>query len=75
MRRLSVTPIDEADLEPVGGTEPSSSVPASSSLEDALATLLRQDEPSVGVTRDGRTLGVLTPDAVHRALRRSISAD
>jgi len=75
MRRLSVTPIDEADLEPLGGTEPSSSVPVSSSLEDALATLLRQDEPTVGVTRDGRTLGVLTPDAVHRALRRSISAD
>ncbi len=73
MRRLAVTPIDEADLAPYDGSEPSSSVPASSSLEDALAALLRQDEPSIGVTREGRTLGVLTADAIHRALRRSIS--
>jgi len=75
MRRLAVTPIDEADLEPAEGPDPSGSVPVTASLEDALATLLRQDEPSVAVTRDGRTLGVLTPAAVHRALRRSVAAD
>jgi osmoprotectant transport system ATP-binding protein len=73
LRRLSVTPIDTEDLEPVNGTEPRESVPVTGSLEDALATLLRNDDGKVGVTRDGRTIGVLTPASVHRALRRSVS--
>ncbi len=73
LRRLSVTPIDEADLEPVAGREPAESVPLSSTLENALATMLRQDDARVGVTHDGRTIGVLTPDTVHRALRRSVN--
>ena len=46
--------------------------PVTASLEDALATLLRNDDGVVGVTEDGRTVGVLTPTAVHRALRRSV---
>ena len=45
------------------------------SLEDALATLLRNDDGKVGVTRDGRTIGVLTPASVHRALRRSVATE
>jgi osmoprotectant transport system ATP-binding protein len=73
LRRLSVTPIDVADLEPVGDSAPAESVPVTGSLEDALATLLRLDDGAVGVTRDGRTIGVLTPVSVHRALRRSVS--
>jgi osmoprotectant transport system ATP-binding protein len=72
LRRLSVTPIDAEDLEPVDGAEPHESVPVTGSLEDALATLLRTDDGAVAVTRDGRTIGVLTPAAVHRALRRSV---
>lgn len=73
LRRLSVTPIDVADLEPVEGSAPAETVPVTGSLEDALATLLRHDDGAVGVTRDGRTIGVLTPASVHRALRRSVS--
>jgi osmoprotectant transport system ATP-binding protein len=72
LRRLSVTPIDVEDLEPANGTEPRETVPVTGSLEDALATLLRNDDGKVGVTRDGRTIGVLTPASVHRALRRSV---
>ncbi len=75
LRRLSVTPIDTEDLEPVNGTEPRESVPVTGSLEDALATLLRNDDGKVGVTRDGRTIGVLTPASVHRALRRSVATE
>jgi osmoprotectant transport system ATP-binding protein len=75
LRRLSVTPIEAADLQSVNGAAPSSTVPLGSSLEDAMASLLRQDEPVVGVTRDGELAGVLTADAIHRALRRSVDAD
>ena len=73
LRRLSVTPIDVADLQPGNGQAPAETVPLSSSLEDALATMLRQDDARVGVTDQGRTIGVLTPDGVHRALRRSVN--
>jgi osmoprotectant transport system ATP-binding protein len=73
LRRLSVTPIDVDDLEPAQGLEPKETVPVTGSLEDALATLLRNDEGAVGVTEDGRTIGVLTPASVHRALRRSVA--
>jgi osmoprotectant transport system ATP-binding protein len=75
LRRLSVTPIEVADLQSVNGAAPSTTVPLDSSLEDAMASLLRQDEPVVGVTRDGELAGVLTADAIHRALRRSVDAD
>jgi osmoprotectant transport system ATP-binding protein len=73
LRRLSVTPIDVGDLEPAQGPEPKETVPVTGSLEDALATLLRNDDGAVGVTEDGRTIGVLTPASVHRALRRSVA--
>ena len=75
LRRLSVTPIEAADLQSVNGAAPSSTVPLGSSLEDAMASLLRQDEPAVGVTRDGELAGILTADAIHRALRRSVGDD
>ena len=73
LRRLSVTPIDVDDLEPAQGLEPKETVPVTGSLEDALATLLRNDDGAVGVTEDGRTIGLLTPASVHRALRRSVA--
>jgi osmoprotectant transport system ATP-binding protein len=73
LRRLSVTPIDERDLEPADGRAPATSVPLGATLEDALATLLRGDDSAVGVTLEGRLVGVLTPTAVHRALRRSVA--
>ncbi|HSE07186.1 MAG TPA: ABC transporter ATP-binding protein [Nocardioidaceae bacterium] len=73
LRRLSVTPIRREDLEsttPENGVE---SVSLEASLEDALALMMRQDEPVVAVTQGGQTLGVLTPNSIHTALRRSIS--
>jgi osmoprotectant transport system ATP-binding protein len=73
LRRLAVTPIDVDVLEPSPGDAPAASVGVDASLEQALALMMRQDEPVVGVTQDGRLLGVLTPDAVHRALRRSVA--
>jgi osmoprotectant transport system ATP-binding protein len=76
LRRLSVTPILREDLAPLDGQPPSSSVALPSSLEEALATLMRSDDDAVGVT-DGssgsRPIGVLTADGVHKALRRSIA--
>ena len=75
LRRLSVTPISQDDLQPADGKAPSESVPLTSTLEDALATMLRNDDARVSVTSNGTTLGVLTPDAVHRALRNSIAAE
>jgi osmoprotectant transport system ATP-binding protein len=73
LRRLSVTPIDPADLEPVDGNHARATVDVSLSLEDALATMMRHDDGRVGVTRDGQPIGVLTPNAVHKALRRSVA--
>ncbi|WP_329280087.1 ABC transporter ATP-binding protein [Streptomyces sp. NBC_00691] len=113
LKRLAVTPVTEADLEPVptdeavptdgaapaegsaatdrsGATEglvateggptnaPGSRdgapdpVPLGTSLKDALAVLLQHDTGRLTVTgADGRPLGVLTPEGVHRALRRA----
>ena len=45
------------------------------SLKDALATMLQWDAGWVAVLDDSRFLGVLTPRALHEALRRSISAE
>jgi len=78
LRRLSVTPILRADLEsPTSSTAAGAveSVPVTASLEEALAVMMRQDEPAVAVTDDGRTIGVLTPNAIHAALRRSVTHD
>jgi osmoprotectant transport system ATP-binding protein len=73
LRRLAVTPIAEPDLEPFDGRPVPNSVELSASLEEALAAMMRSDDAEVAVTRDGRTLGLLTPDGVHRALRRSVA--
>jgi osmoprotectant transport system ATP-binding protein len=75
LRRLSVTRIDPDHLEPVEGVkaaELSSTVAVGATLEEALALMLRDDRPMVGVTDGPRFVGVLTPAGVHRALRESL---
>jgi osmoprotectant transport system ATP-binding protein len=74
LRRLSVTLIDRGDLEPVDGHQHAQSVSLASTLEDALAKMMRYDDAVVAVTEDGDTIGVLTPGSVHKALRRSVAA-
>ncbi len=82
LRRLAVTRIDRAHLEPVDGWlggdangatgELAGTVDIDSTLEVALAVLLRGDRGVIGV-RDGEELvGVLTPRSIHRSLRESL---
>jgi osmoprotectant transport system ATP-binding protein len=74
LRRLSVTPIRVEDLEQVeSALNGTLEVPLTSTLEDALAAMMRNDEPVVAVTDAGRPLGVLTPTSIHAALRRSVA--
>jgi osmoprotectant transport system ATP-binding protein len=75
LRRLSVTAINRADLQPLDGAPVGESLDIAASLEDALALMLRHDDGRVGVTQDGETVGVLTPDSVHRALRQSVGRE
>jgi osmoprotectant transport system ATP-binding protein len=72
LRRLAVTPIERDLLDPVGSAPVDETIPLSSTLEDALATMMRYDGGIVGVAENGQTVGVLTPATVHRALRRSV---
>ena len=76
LRRLAVTPIDPDHLEPVDGVRAGdlgATVEVGATLEDALAAMLRADQPMVGVTRGAEFVGVLTPGGVHRALRASLA--
>jgi len=76
LRRLSVTPILRGDLETSTDLTASGAletVPVTASLEDALALMMRQDEPAVAVVDHGQTIGVLTPSGIHAALRRSVA--
>lgn len=65
--------IDPDDLKTANGQPARASVEMPASLEEAPNTMMRYDGGLVGVTRDGQTLGVLTTDSVHKALRRSVS--
>jgi osmoprotectant transport system ATP-binding protein len=47
-------------------------VPAGASLKTAFATMLQHEAGWVAVLDDDRFLGVLTPESLHAALRRSI---
>ncbi|MGI5450407.1 ABC transporter ATP-binding protein [Streptomyces sp. CA-243310] len=76
LKRLAVTPVETADLaeqDPEHGKAPVATVALGASLREALAALLQEDEGRVGVTDpdSGALIGVLTPEGVHRALRRS----
>ena len=53
-------------LQPVEG------LPAGATLKDALAALLLRDDGWVAVVDDGHYRGVLTPQSLHAAIRRSV---
>jgi osmoprotectant transport system ATP-binding protein len=75
MRRLAVTPIDPEHLEPLEGvvaSELGGTVDVSATLEEAMALMMREDKPMIGVTRGARFLGVLTPNGVHAMLRSDV---
>ena len=75
LRRLAVTPLREEHLEPMEGVNAAQlgdAIDIDSSLEDALAALLRDDKAMIGVTRGAQFVGVLTPNGIHRALRASL---
>ena len=44
-------------------------------LKEALSVMLRHDAGWVAVLDDGRLVGILTPDSLHAALRRSVRAE
>jgi osmoprotectant transport system ATP-binding protein len=76
LRRLAVTPIDPAHLEPLDGVRAGdlgAAIDVDSTLEEALAVMLQEDRPMVGVKQGARFVGVLTPNGVHRALRASLA--
>ncbi len=50
-------------------------VPIDASLKAAFSEMLQHDAGWVAVLDRGRFLGVLTPDALHAALRRSVGGD
>lgn len=77
IRRLAVTRIDPAHLEPLEGVaagDLGGAVAVDATLEEAMALMMRQDKPVVGVRDGARFLGVLTPNGVHAMLRASVGA-
>ncbi len=75
LRRLTVTRLDPAHLEPldvVRSGDLGGAIDLDSSLEEALAAMLRDDRGMVGVKDGARFVGVLTPNGVHAALRASL---
>jgi osmoprotectant transport system ATP-binding protein len=75
LRRLTVTPIDPEHLEPLDGVSTGdlgSAIDVDATLEEALAAMLRDDKPLVGVRSGARFVGVLTPAGIHRQLRASL---
>jgi osmoprotectant transport system ATP-binding protein len=50
-------------------------IPLGSSLKTAFAEMLQHDAAWVAVLEDDRYVGILTPDALHAALRRSVGGD
>jgi osmoprotectant transport system ATP-binding protein len=76
LRRLAVTPLDPAHIEPLDGVRTGdlgAAVGTDISLGDALAVLLRDDHGVVGVRDGAQFVGVLTPNGVHRALRAALA--
>jgi osmoprotectant transport system ATP-binding protein len=76
LRRLSVTPLHRDHLESMDGVstgELAAAIDLDSTLEEALAAMLRDDRPMVGVKEGARFVGILTPLGVHRALRASLA--
>jgi osmoprotectant transport system ATP-binding protein len=76
LRRLAVTRLDRDHLEPLDGVatgDLGAAIDLDSSLEEALAVLLRDDRPMIGVKDGAQFVGVLTPAGIHRALRSSLA--
>jgi osmoprotectant transport system ATP-binding protein len=76
MRRLAVTRIDPAHLEPMDGVaaaQLAGTLDVSATLEEAMALLLREDKSMLGVTDGPRFLGVLTPNGIHAMLRADVN--
>ncbi|MFL6062798.1 MAG: ABC transporter ATP-binding protein [Marmoricola sp.] len=76
MRRLAVTSIDPAHLEPMEGVaaaQLAGTVEVSATLEEAMALLLREDKSMIGVTDGPKFLGVLTPNGIHAMLRADVN--
>ena len=76
LRRLTVTKLERGHLEPLDGVatgDLGAAIDLDSTLEQALAVLLRDDKPMVGVKEGSQFVGVLTPDGIHRALRASLA--
>ncbi|MDD9377970.1 ATP-binding cassette domain-containing protein [Streptomyces sp. ZAF1911] len=85
LKRLAVTAVTQADLSDLSdpasasasasadGKAPTAGVALGASLREALALLLQEDSGRIGVTDpdSGALVGVLTPEGVHRALRRA----
>ncbi|MFB6811808.1 ABC transporter ATP-binding protein [Streptomyces sp. NPDC056387] len=74
LKRLAVTPVERADLTAADGAPAAAgTVALGASLREALAALLQEDSGRIGVTDPdtGALAGVLTPEGVHRALRRA----
>lgn len=79
LKRLAVTAVAQADLsdpaDPASADAkaPTAGVALGASLREALALLLQEDSGRIGVTDpdSGELIGVLTPEGVHRALRRA----
>ena len=75
LRRLAVTPLRQEHLESmdgVTGSQLGAAIELESSLEEALAALMRDDRPMIGVRSGTQFVGVLTPNGIHRALRESL---
>jgi osmoprotectant transport system ATP-binding protein len=76
LRRLDVTPLDPAHLEPLDGVRTGdigAAIDVDTTLGHALAVLLRDDAGMVGVRDGARFVGVLTPNGIHRALRAALA--
>jgi osmoprotectant transport system ATP-binding protein len=69
IKRLAVTPIPADRLKPLGGDrDKGPTVPVTGTLQDALATMLREGSSRVVVRDDHTALGVLTADDIAAAL-------
>ncbi|MBI1379203.1 MAG: ATP-binding cassette domain-containing protein [Frankiales bacterium] len=76
IKRLAVTALDVADLEPVApGDDDRARLDSDCTLRVALSAVLDSPDGRVLVVRDGAPAGVLTLDAVHRALRSEAAID
>jgi osmoprotectant transport system ATP-binding protein len=67
--------LDESSTAAQAARAPAGTVSVQSTLKDALATMLRHDEPWVGVVDGDRYIGALTPRSLHAALRTSVDFD